>query len=63
MAASTMVAIQNRTVIFDSWNSLFGLVNLTEQPDSTRSIDVRKWSWMGVRLNNRCFTPFRLPDL
>ena len=28
IAASTMVTIQKRTVIFDSWNTLLGLVNM-----------------------------------
>ena len=30
---------------------------------SIRLMEVRKWSWIGARLNNRCFTPFRFPSL
>ena len=63
MAASTMVTIQKRTVIFDSWNSWSGFVKTTLQPCSICPIDVRKWSWMGVRLKRRCFRPCRLPAL
>ena len=36
MAASTMVTIQKRTVIFDSWNSWSGLVNFTVHPGSIK---------------------------
>ena len=44
IAASTIVTIQKRTVIFDSWNSLVGVVNFTVQPGSIRLMEVRKWS-------------------
>lgn len=44
MAARTIVTIQKRTVIFDSWNSWSGLVNLTVQPGSIKLMEVRKWS-------------------
>ncbi len=42
IAASTIVTIQKRTVIFDSWNSWSGFVNFTVHPGSTRLIEVRK---------------------
>ena len=63
IAASTMVTIQKRTVIFDSWNNCAGWVNTTLQPGSIRFMPVRKWSCIGVRLKRRCLTPFRLPAL
>ena len=49
IAASTMVTIQKRTVIFDSWNNCAGWVNTTLQPGSIRFMPVRKWSCIGVR--------------
>ena len=42
IAANTMVTIQKRTVIFDSWNSWSGFVNFTVHPGSTRLMEVRK---------------------
>ena len=47
IAANTMVTIQKRTVIFDSWNSCVGCVNTTLQPGSIRFMPVRKWSCIG----------------
>ena len=44
IADNTMVTIQKRTVIFDSWNRLSGLVNTTCQPLSIWLMEVRKWS-------------------
>lgn len=35
IAANTIVTIQKRTVIFDSWKRLSGLVNITRHPLST----------------------------
>lgn len=63
IAANTIVTIQKRMVILDSWNSLSGLVNTTLHPGSIRLMEVRKWSCIGVLLKRRCFTPFRLPAL
>lgn len=63
IAANTIVTIQKRMVILDSWNSLSGLVNITLHPGSIRLMEVRKWSCIGVLLKRRCFTPFRLPAL
>ena len=44
IAANTMVTIQNRTVIFDSWNTLLGLVNTYVHFGSSCANVVRKWS-------------------
>lgn len=63
IAANTIVTIQKRMVILDSWNNLSGLVNTTLHPGSIWFMEVRKWSCIGVRLKRRCFTPFRLPAL
>ena len=56
IAANTIVTIQKRMVILDSWNSLSGLVNTTLHPGSIRLMEVRKWSCIGVLLKRRCFT-------
>lgn len=63
IAARIMVAIQKRTVTFDSNQQPFGQLNSTLTSGASCPGRTLNASWIGARLNTLSFSPFLLPHL